>query len=266
VSVTQELTNGIAVTAGYYRRHYQHLSITRNLAVDPVTGYTTYTVTAPTDPALPGGGGEVITRYNLRPELLGLSDTVSTFSTSNSQVYNGFEVSVNARLAHGGFLLGGVTTERTATNSCDISDPNDLRFCDHTPPFRTLVKLSGGYTLPYDIQLSGSMQAVPGNDIGATFSYNSAAAGVALTGGGTRSVQLIEPDTKFYDYNTQVDLRLAKSFRFSNGRRFQAYADIFNFLNASTVVSVNQTYGSAWLNPLVVMQARRLQLGARLDF
>jgi hypothetical protein len=266
VSVTQEVTSGIAVTAGYYHRHYQNLSITRNLAVDPVDGWYPYTLTAPTDPRLPGGGGEVITQYNLKPELLGLSDTVSTYSTENTRVYNGFEVSVNARLPQGGFLLGGVTTERTATNSCDISDPNDLLFCDVTPPFRTLYKLSGGYTLPYDVQLSGSLQAVPGSDIGATYSYNSLVAGVPLTGGGTRSVQLVEPDTQFYDYNTQLDLRVAKSFRFGAGRRVQAYMDIFNILNASTVVSVNQTYGNNWLNPLVVMQARRLQLGARFDF
>ncbi len=265
VSVTQEVRNGIAVTGGYYRRTFQHLSMTRNLAVDPVTGYTPFTITAPTDPNLPGGGGEVITMYNLVPALLGASDSVSTFSDSNTQVYNGVEFSVNARLAHGGFLLGGITTERTATNTCDVANPNSLRFCDHTPPFRTLYKLSGGYTLPYDIQLSGSLQAIPGSDIGATYSFNSAVAGVPLTGGGSLSVQLIEPDTKFYDYNTQLDLRVARTFRFST-RRFQAYMDIFNILNASTVVSLNQTYGGAWLNPLVVMQARRLQFGGRFDF
>jgi hypothetical protein len=207
----------------------------------------------------------VITMYNLNPALLGASDTVSTYSTENTRVYNGLEVSVNARLPRGGFLLGGITTERTATNDCDVVTANSLRFCDHTPPFRTLYKLSGGYTIPYDIQLSGSLQAIPGNDIGASYSFNSATAGVALTGGGTLSVALIEPDTKFYDYNTQIDFRVARAFRMGD-RRIQAYMDIFNLLNASTVVSLNQTYGTSWLNPLVVMQARRLQFGARFDF
>jgi hypothetical protein len=45
--------------------------------------------------------------------------------------------------------------------------------------------------------------------------------------------------------------------------------DIFNILNASTVVSVNTTFAttnSQWLKPLVVMQARRFQFGGRLDF
>jgi hypothetical protein len=45
--------------------------------------------------------------------------------------------------------------------------------------------------------------------------------------------------------------------------------DVFNILNASSVVSVNQTYATTnnpWLRPLVIMQARRFQFGGRLDF
>ena len=76
---------------------------------------------------------------------------MQTFSDANSRVYNGFEFSVNARLGRGGFIFGGITTERTATNNCaDLanSNPNNLRFCDQTPPFQSLYKASIGYTLP----------------------------------------------------------------------------------------------------------------------
>ena len=76
----------------------------------------------------------------------------------------------------------------------------------------------------------------------------------------------------FIDYQTQLDTRFARSFRFGQ-KRLQGYVDIFNLLNASTVVSVNQTFtvptataANPWLNPLVVMQARRVQFGGRLDF
>lgn len=279
VSVQQEVWSGISVTAGFYHRNFQNLNITRNLAVDPVLDFTVYNITAPLDARLPNGGGEVIQRYNLVPGKLGASDSVSTFSTANTRVYNGFEVSVRGRLPKSGFVLGGITTERTATTECDLpnSDPNGpttgttngLRFCERTPPFRTLYKASGSYTLPYEIQLSGSVQAVPGNDIAANFSYNSAFAGVALTGGGNRTVNLVEPNTMFLDYQTQVDARLSRTFRFGR-KRVQGYLDIYNLLNASSVVSVNQTFttgaASNWLRPLVVMQARRVQLGGRFDF
>jgi hypothetical protein len=271
VSVVQEVYSGVAVTAGYYHREFQNLTLTRNLAVDPVADYTPYTIVAPIDPRLPNGGGERITMYNLNANKFGQTDSVSTYSTANTREYNGFEVSVNARLPRGGFVLGGVTTERTATNDCDVSNsnPDNLRFCERVPPFRTLYKASAGYTLPYEIQVSGSLQAVPGESISANFTYNSAYAGIVLSAPNSRTVNLVEPNTMFLDYQTQLDMRASRSFRIGR-RRIQGYVDIFNLLNASTVVSVNQTFTtgptSNWLRPLVVMQARRFQLGGRFDF
>jgi hypothetical protein len=180
---------------------------------------------------------------------------------------------VNARLPKGGFVIGGITTQRTATNECDVvnRDPNNLRFCDNTPPFRTLYKTSAAYTLPYDVQLSGSLQAVPGGDVSANFTYNSSYAGITLTGANSRTVNLIEPNTQFFDYQTQLDMRASRTFRFGR-KRVQGYVDVFNVLNGSTVVSYNQTFGANttlnpnYLQPLVVMQARRFQFGGRLDF
>ena len=117
--------------------------------------YTRYTVTVPANPNLPDGGGQAVPVYNLNPDKLGAVDSVSTFSTSNTRVYNGFEFSGNGRLPGGGFVFGSVTVERSATNNCDVADPNELRFCDQVPPFRGLYKASTGYTLPYDVQLRG---------------------------------------------------------------------------------------------------------------
>lgn len=277
VSLQHELLPGVAVTAGYYHRHFQNLTIpnpTRNLAISETADYTAYTITGPRDSRLPNGGGEVITRYNLNPaKQLTPPDNVSTFSTTNTRAYDGIEVSVNARLPRGAFVLGGITTQRTATNECDIvnRNPDTIRFCNQVPPFRTLYKASASYTLPYDVQLSGSVQAVPGNSIEANFIYNSAYAGVTLTGVNQRTVNLLEPNTVFYDYQTQLDMRASRAFRVGS-KRFHAYVDIFNVLNVSRVASVNQTFGSNttlnanYLQPLVIMQARRFQLGGRFDF
>jgi hypothetical protein len=274
VSVQHEVWPGVAVTAGYYHRAFQNISLTRNLALSSTADYTVYTVNAPRDSRLPNGGGEVITRYNLLPSKLTTPpDNVSTHSTEYTREYDGIEVSVNARLPRGGFVLGGITTQRTATNECDVvnRNPDNLRFCEEIPPFRTLYKASAAYTLPFDVQLSGSLQAVPGSDLEANFTYNSAYAGVTLTGTNSRTVNLLEPNTEWLDYQTQLDMRASRSFRFGN-KRLQGYVDMFNVLNASTVASVNQTFGSGttlnpnYLQPLVVMQARRFQLGARFDF
>ena len=176
VSITQQVHPRVALTGGFYRRDFQNQTITRNVAVDPVADYTNYNIVGPKDPRLADGGGEIIPRFNLVAAKNGLVDNVSTFSTLNTRQYSGFEVSGNAKLPHGGFMFGGITTERTETNDCDPGNinPDTLRFCENNRPFRTLYKASGGITVRWDIQLSASLQAVPGPDVQANFTYNSA--------------------------------------------------------------------------------------------
>jgi hypothetical protein len=112
------------------------------------------------DSRFPNGGGEAITMYSLNTNKVGTpTDTLVTFSTDNYSIYNGFEVSANARFGKG-FVFSGVTTERTATADCDgqvsatgntaRDNPNALRFCDNVRPFRTLFKASAAYTVKYE--------------------------------------------------------------------------------------------------------------------
>jgi hypothetical protein len=267
VLLQHELLAGVSVSAGYYHHSYYDLSLTKNTAVNPDTDFTPFTIVGPADARLPGGGSEVMTQYNLVPSKLGAVNSVSTFSATNSREYHGFEVSGNARLPKGGFLFGSVTTERVATSDCDLAnnDPNNRRFCEQTPPFRSLFKISGGYPLPFDIQLSGTVQLRPGESIPATYSYNSLIAGVPLTGGGSRSVNLANPTELYYDYIKTIDARVARSFRFGT-RRAQVFVEIFNLPNLSTVLQVNTVYGALWLRPTVITQARRFQLGGQFDF
>jgi hypothetical protein len=42
--------------------------------------------------------------------------------------------------------------------------------------------------------------------------------------------------------------------------------DIFNALNTDVVVNSNNTFGTSWLTPTVVQQARQLQGSLRFDF
>ena len=83
-------------------------------------------------------------------------------------------------------------------------------------------------------------------------------------------VNLVESNTEFLDYRKQLDMRIAKNFRFGR-TRIQGFADIFNFLNAGTVIRVNETYGSnpatnAWLTPLQILDARYVRFGMQLAF
>jgi len=65
-------------------------------------------------------------------------------------------------------------------------------------------------------------------------------------------------------------MRVGRMFRFSN-YRIQGFADIFNVLNAGTVIRVNETYGSvpatnAWMRPLQILDGRFVRFGMQLNF
>jgi hypothetical protein len=266
-AIVHQLMNNLSMTAAYYHRTFYDQSLTRNLLVNPATDYTTYTITAPADARLPNGGGEVITMYNLKPEKLGLVDSVSSFSTDNTRVYDGFEVSANARIKGGGFLIGSITTDRVAVNTCDVanSDPNNLRFCQQTPPFRGLYKLSASYRCH-----GNSRPAAPSSFGRATRSVRTTrstapVAGVALTGGGNRTVVLVDPTTKCYDYIRQWTC----AWRALQNRRHEEAADLRGDLQPAERVNRADGQRNLWTalaQPQIIDQPRHFQFGAQLDF
>jgi hypothetical protein len=82
----------------------------------------------------------------------------------------------------------------------------------------------------------------------------------------TVSVSLIPPGTMFGERLHQVDFRLTKAFKLPQGRRIQGMVDLYNLLNGAAVITQNNTFGSAWLRPTQILQARLLKFGVQLDF
>ena len=79
------------------------------------------------------------------------------------------------------------------------------------------------------------------------------------------TVPLLKPGTKYLDRWNQVDVRLAKKFRLRHVN-FQGQLDIFNILNASSILSVNETYGSSLDRPTSILQGRLIAIGAQMTF
>jgi hypothetical protein len=272
-SVQHELMPRVAITVGYYRRQFYNLDVTDNLNL-AVTEWSPFQITGPTDPRLPLSG-ERITMHSLFPTKIGTpTDNLRTYSGINRTVYDGFEVSGTMRKSKF-MLFGGITTDKRASTTCDERDnPNSLRFCDSTPPFRTTVKASAAYQMPWDTQLSGSFLAAPGASVAANYTVTAAIAGqpiIGSTAGGTTiTVNLAEPNTIFLDYVNQFDLRLAKNFRVGSRTRIQGFMDVFNVLNSGTVTRVNTTYNTSatnpWLTPLSLMEARYVRFGMQMSF
>jgi hypothetical protein len=265
IVVQREIMPGFSVSGGYYWRQYHNLTWTDNLLVDPNADYTPFTFVGPVDPRLPNGGGEVITMYNLNSNKLGQIDNVVKLNDTRTSDYGGLEFTAAGRLKNGAFFQGGYTTERSNTLNCDVDNPNSRRFCDDERPFRQMWKASGSWPLPYDMALSGVWRILPGASIGGSYTVTSAIAGVPITGGGSLSVQLVEPGTMYNEDQQQLDFRVMKTFRFGKAR-MQGLLDIYNVLNASTVTTINQSFGANWLKPQAIVNARYLRFGAQFDF
>ena len=118
-SIQHELFPRVSVTGGYHRRTYGNLAVTDNQNLS-ASEWTPFTILAPADPRLPDGGGFPIELWTLNTNKVGTpTDNLRTFSTLNTRVYNGVDVTVSGRLGDSAFFLGGVTTEKLATNGCD---------------------------------------------------------------------------------------------------------------------------------------------------
>jgi hypothetical protein len=267
-SLQHELMERVSMNVGYYRRQFYNLDVTDNLNL-AVGDWTPFTITTPNDQRLPASG-QPITMYSLNANKVGTpTDNLRTFSGINRTIYNGFELSANLRREKL-LLFGGINTERRASTTCDERDnPNSSRFCDSIPPFRTTFKMSGAYQLPWQFQLSGTFMAIPGPDVSANYTVNAAIAGRSIigstAGSNTITVNLIEPNTVFLDYQNRLDMRLARTFRFDR-YRIQGFADIFNVLNAGTVDRINSTYGAQWMTPTRLMEARYVRFGMQMTF
>ena len=168
ISIQHELLPNFSVTGGYYRRQFYNMQYTTNLDVDPVRDYTPFTIVGPSNPNLPGGGGETITLYNLNDDKRGVVNSVLTWSENRTRVYNGFEMSFNARLGRG-FLFGGITTERTATDNCtDLtnSNPNGLRFCNRSRRSGHCIKCPDPIGYRTNFRLAGRSRRVLASRLG----------------------------------------------------------------------------------------------------
>jgi len=256
--VQHELRPGFAVGVSYNRRGFYNIAWTDNL----LTSYSDYTVI---NIANPLGNGEIIPVYSLDRNKLSLVNELDTVS-GNSRTYNGVDVSVNGRLRNGITFFGGTSSGRTRATTCQVDNPNDLRFCDQTQynlPFITSFKLSGHYPGPFGIQIGGVYQHIPGNEKQVTYSVNNVIApGLTVA---TLNVRLTEPGSMYYPAVNQMDLSLGKTFRY-RGTRITPKVDVFNALNVNTVTSEIQTYGPTLGRLTGILNPRLWRFGGSIDF
>jgi hypothetical protein len=308
LAVQQQVLPRVSAEVAYNRRwfHWREAfgqgTVTDNVLVKP-SDYESWTINAPVDPRLPGGGGYPITVYNLTAagNAKGTQNYITVATdvgpgVERTDYWHGIDTVVNARMSNSLTMTIGTSTGRGVIDMCAYQgsyDSPDLRNCHDEAPFQTTVRGSASYVIPkIDVLFAGTVRSQPGFLLGTA----SCGAGPCLNGAiwnvpnttvnailghlppgalitGSTAVGLLDTDHRLYGPRVnQLDMRFAKIVRFKN-MRANVGVDLINLLNANYATAYTTTYGSgatpngaSWAQPTTIMQPRYARFSMTLDF
>jgi hypothetical protein len=283
-SVQHEITTGLGIDVGFFRRWYGNFTVTQNRALTPAD-FNTYSIPVPLDPRLPNSGQTLGGLRDVVPGKFGLVDNYVTRADnfgSQTEVFNGVDISANARLK-GIIFRGGISTGKTTSDVCDIvvahpevtvttslGTVQSIDMCHLETPFLTQGKLLATYSVPrIGVDVAATLQNLPGPQIAANYIATNAviqpSLGRPLAGSTPNTtINLVAPGAMYGERLNQLDLRFTRLFRFS-GRTVRANFDIYNATNGNTVRAVNSNY-AAWLVPTGILDPRLFKISAQVDF
>ncbi len=278
VNLQQELRPRVSLDVGYNRRSWNNFTIMANTAVSP-SDYQAWTINAPVDPRLPGGGGYPITMYTLTAAAAARPATnYVTFETdygpARINYWHGVDATLTARLPRNTTLQIGSTTGRAVNDTCatitTVNSP-DPRFCREVDPVETTIRGLASYVIPrVDVQVSLTVRSQPPmifSAINPTIFIGNLPTGLTPTAAnwqvpntvvqsilgrlppgalpnGTTLVPLLDNTLRVYGdgRRNQVDMRFAKVIRFPGGRRADVGIDLQNLLNANYGTAFESQY------------------------
>jgi Carboxypeptidase regulatory-like domain len=299
-SIQQQLFSRASVELAFTRRSYHGFFVADNVALQP-SDFTPFSLVAPSDPRLPGGGGYTISGlYDVVPEKAGQVSNLITNSDKYGawkQYFNGIDLGVNVRALNGLTVFGGTSTGQTVADNCDVrahlpelattttgtsafgaglmgSAVTTLSpYCHVAYGFLTQLRGLASYVIPRaDIQVSTTFQSKPGPLLSADYVVPNANVAPALNrnlSGNAPSitVNLVAPGTMYGNRINELDLRGAKILKYGRTRTTVA-VDVYNALNSSAVLAYNTSFvpGGTWLQPITVMTPRSIRLTAEIGF
>jgi hypothetical protein len=296
VGVQRELIPRVSLDVGYFRRVWKNFEVVDNLLVTP-EDFTQFSLTVPTDARLSTSGQTLTGLYNVVPTKFGQVQNLHALSDDyGKQIdhWNGFDISVNARLQNGLVLQGGMGTGKQIEDNCEIvaklpemlnltganaantaNAPAQWRpaqFCHREEPMLTGFKALAIYIIPkVDVQVSGSFRSTPGTNLSVGYIAtnailaSSSTLGRALSGTAPSMVVGIEtPNEAYTERRQELDMRIGKVLKFGTTKTVVSM-DIYNALNSNAMIVQNQAYAS-YLNPVEILNARLIKFSWAFDF
>jgi hypothetical protein len=306
-SVQHELVPHISLETGYFRRTFYNQTVTDNLLTPP-SDFNTFCITVPSGAGLglPSvgagslsslGGSQVCGLADINPAYAALTTKqVITFANhfpgNATSTYDGFDLNINAHPTGKFFLLAGLSIGRTdagtyvvpaesgtgPTQSCAVlNNPMNQLFCQSNQPFQGQYRVSGGYTFPWKLQLSGVYQSIPPASFQPTINVTPCGTtptpgciettlGRPLTEGSLSNIPVVAPYKYFTDRVNQVDLRVTKTIPIKEHARLELMVDLYNALNTSPVLTRNNAIGAGFYTPTSILQSGFVKVGGRFTF
>jgi hypothetical protein len=304
VSVQQQVVPRVSADFSFTHRTFHGFFVTDDLNRDVNTAYETFTLTAPNDPRLPNAG-QPITFYtvkgaaNVAPQRVLRPETF--YGPERDSHWDGFDVSVNARLRTGLTLQAGTTTGHAIVDTCATAskfnntaslnvspsgESPDPRGCRNVDPWQTQLRGLASYTIPkVDVLVSAVLRSQPPLQLTATWQVPNSVIAAALghlpagaTATGVTNLWLLptaDANKLFADERrTQVDMRFAKVLRFGRTRT-NVGVDLNNLLNTNYATQFNTTYSytqdtaprpAGWGTPTGIYNPRFVRLNFTVDF
>jgi hypothetical protein len=271
------------VELSYNRRVWTNFFVTHNRALT-AADFDTVTLTAPSNPLLPGGGGYPVT-FLTRNSRSALGATDSYYTTADdfggeTHYWHGVDFSLNARMRNSLSLQAGTSTGRGVNDTCaelmsrfgaamtptigtapSIGIIGGQSSCNAQEPWLTSARGLLSYTVPkVDVLISGLFRSQPNAQPGAGVGTNGAsrsatyrmtaaqflaATGRPLAPGlATQDVELLLPGAVYGDRVNAVDMRFAKILKFHQTRTTVGL-DLYNLFNSNTPTTYETVYDPA---------------------
>jgi len=302
VTVQQQIMPRASLEIAYTRRWYSGFTVIDNQATAN-SDWTPYSITAPSDARLPGGGGYLVSGlYDVSPTKAGQIQNLIIDSSkygNEYQYFNGLDLTLNLRLRSGLTLTGGTSTGQTVADACDVranlpelnqgigaglvgSTVNTTNpYCHVAYGILTQARGLGSYVIPkIDVQVSGVFQSKPGALLAANYAAP-ATAGSALAQSLGRlptgtpanvTINILAPGQRYGDRVNQLDFRVAKILKFGRTRTM-AGIDLYNALNSNAILTYNNAFVPAsatspgsWLQPVTILTGRLVKFSAEITF
>jgi hypothetical protein len=295
VTLQQEVLPRVSAEVSYIHRVFHGFTVTNDINRDHVRDWASYTITAPSDSRLPGGGGYPVTVFvanTLTPaqNFLTRESTYGEGGRERDAFYDGVNFNVNARLQNGLFVSVGTQTGRRVDDRCHVvtnynnvstdaafNGPNP-RNCRDSDPWETTIRGLGSYTIPkLDVLVSATVRSQPPLALDAEWQVpNSTVIGLlgftppGFNANGNTTIALTDSEHRLFAGNrrTQVDMRFAKVVRFGRTRT-DVGVDLWNLFNTNYATGYEDTFvigSDTWATPESIYPPRFVRLNFTVNF